>query len=393
MNYQEEIAALQPELVTLRRYLHERPEISAKEVDTSAFIKKELTALGLPYESLVTTGVIAILDTGREGKHLALRTDIDALPMTENPENLAGKRLSCSQRPGAMHACGHDAHMTILLGAIRYFVRHKDELTGILYFCFEEGEETSSGIDAMMTALSKYTIDYVWGLHVMSSVETGKISVQAGPRLAGLALVDFTIHGKGGHGSRPDLSVNPVFTAAMILNNLAAAFANQIDANETVTLGITSIQGGSASNVIPDLAEVKGTYRFFNVEEGRKALEISRSVFEHTAAMTKTTIEYSPNFGLRLLPVINNPQVAARMEAALAKVFPTGDVISCPPWYASESFHRYLDAYPGVFAFLGIKNPEVGSGAEHHNVFFDIDEAVLYKGVLATVEFVREMGK
>ena len=253
-------------VIQLRREFHENPEIASKEEWTSKRIIQEIEKLNLPYEMVSTTGLIATLDTGREGKHVALRADIDALPMNENVNNLNSERTCISKKEGYMHACGHDAHMAMAIGSMKVLNDIKDDLNGIIYFCFEEGEETGTGKYGMLEALGKKKIDAVWGIHVYSGLESGKISVEEGPRMAGAAGIDVTVIGKGGHGSRPDLSISPINAAAGMIQNLNSAFVNQIDANETVTLGIGTINSGSLSNIIPDTANFTGSMRFFNVE-------------------------------------------------------------------------------------------------------------------------------
>lgn len=212
-------------IVDCRRTVHTFAEISMQEFKTKAFIIKEARKLGLPYEEVPTTSVVVTLDTGRPGKHIALRADMDALPMAEAADNLAGVRTCTSEQPRTCHACGHDAHTAMLLGAMQVLRRLEDSLNGVIHFCFEEGEETNSGVDALLAALDKYEIDRIWGIHVYAVLEEGKISVQAGPRMAGYcsARVDFI--GKGGHASRPDLAINPLFCSTSFLNNLCGHFA------------------------------------------------------------------------------------------------------------------------------------------------------------------------
>jgi len=374
-------------VVNCRRTIHRLAEIGPMEFKTSAFIQSQIEELGLPFDRAGKTGLIAILDTGKPGPHIALRADIDALPVPENPNNLAGPRVCVSDDPETCHACGHDAHSSMLLGSMKALVACKDSLRGIVYFCFEAGEENGTGIDDMLAALAKYKIDTIWGIHVYASLESGKICVDAGPRMAGVASVDLEFIGKGGHGSRPDLSINPVYCAANFMNNVAVAFANQIDANETVTLGITSIQGGKASNVIPDTAKVIGSMRFFNVKEGQKAVNILKEVAEHTAAMHQCKVEFGPKASHLMGPVVNDADCSEFAKKVLTEVLPDGAVSPCEKWYASESFGRYLLKYPGVFAFLGINNPKYGSGAQHHNEYFDVDESVLPLGMLATLKY------
>lgn len=384
----QEADELESYVIDIRRRIHTLAEISGTEYKTRELIEQEVEKAGLPFRELKNTGLIAILDTGKPGPSIALRADIDALPMPEEENNLVQPRVCRSATPEATcHGCGHDAHSAMLLGSMKALVKNKEDLSGIIYFCFEEGEENGGGIQAMMDALSEYQIDAVWGIHVYAALESGKISVQAGPRMSGAYRVDFDFVGKGGHGSRPDQAINPVFCAANWMNNIAVAFANQIDANQTVTLGITSIQGGEVANVIPDRAKVLGSFRFFDVEEGRKASEIMKETAEHTAAMHHCTVDFSRLKALGR-PVINDAYCAGLIEEGLKDLLPEGAVSKCDPWYASESFQRYLEKYPGVFAFLGIKNDAYGSGAPHHNSFFDVDEGVLKTGLIATLKYV-----
>lgn len=384
----DETASVTDYVIATRRTLHTIAEVASNEFKTSAFIQEQLKTMGIPFECLETTGILAELDTHKPGPVIALRADIDALAIAEKPCNLKRERIVMSDDPQVFHACGHDGHTAMLLGSIKALINLQEHLSGKIYFCFEEGEEVGTGINAMMKALEDKNIDTVWGIHLLNSLPVGQISVDSGPRLAGLAKIDFTIHGQGGHGSRPDLSVNPVFTAAMILNNLTTTFANQIDANETVTLGITSIVADTAFNVITNDARVKGSYRFFNVKEGEKAIALSRKVFENTADMCNASIEYAPDFGIHLYPTINDAEKSAIAHKNLVDLLGEETVVSFEPWYASESFHRYLDCYPGVFAFVGIQNLDDGIGAQHHNEYFDLDENALAIGTMATLRYV-----
>ena len=374
-------------VIDCRRTIHRFAETSGKEEKTSAFILAEVEALGLPYERAASHAIIARLETGRPGPHVLLRADMDALPVPENEQNLSGPRICRSDNPATCHACGHDAHSAMLMGAMKALCGMKEELNGTVYFVFEEGEEDGRSVLAILDVIEKYPIDTVWAIHVYSELESGKISVDAGPRMAGAMGVNMTVHGRGGHGSRPDLSINPVFAAASILPNLAVAFANQISAEETITLGITSILGGETANVIPDNATILGSLRFFNMEEGHKALEILKNVSQHTAEMNNCTITFDPLTSMRTVPVINDADCSALATAALNEVLPEGAVSSCPKWYASESVSKYLTKYKGIFAFLGIKNEQAGSGAPHHNDRFDIDENVLETGLIATLTY------
>lgn len=374
-----------------RGYLHEYPEVSGEEFETTKFLQAEIAKLGLPVEVVSKTGFIATLDTGKPGKTIALRADIDALPMPESPDNLKGPKKYVSKNEGVCHSCGHDGHMAMLLGAAKVFNDLKDQLTGKILLCFEEGEERGTGIAEMIDALSKRTVDAVWGIHLTSFMDAGTINVDPGPRMAGSAGVDFTVVGKGGHGSRPDLSINPVFAAANILVGLGTAWPNRITAEETVTLGIAMANAGTARNIIPDTANVQGTLRFFNVEEGEKAVKTLMHVVEHTAKAHNCEVEFDHTRSFKAnAPVINDEKLSELATEGLLDILPEGSVTNGNKWYASESFRNYAKIAPSIFAFVGIRNEEYGSGAEHHNVHFDLDEDALMTGVISTLKFATD---
>lgn len=375
-------------VIECRRTIHRFAEVSGTEFKTSAFIEGEIKKTGLPYEKAGDTGWIAILDTGKPGPRIALRADIDALPVPEEPNNLAGPRVVMSDNPHTSHACGHDAHSAMLLGSMRALVANRDQLNGVVYFCFEEGEEDGKGIPFMIDQLKAHGVDVCWGIHVYAGLESGRICVSHGPRMAGAAEVRIKVIGKGGHGSRPDMAANPVFCAAAILTNTATAWVNQISAGKTVTLGVTSIHGGEAGNVIPDTASMLGSLRFFDDAEGEKAVQVFKKVAEHTAAMNNCRVEFGEHFRVLCAPVINDEHYSNLIANALPEVLPEGAVSPCEPWYASEAFSRYREICPSVFAHLGINNPAYGSGALHHNGFFDVDENVLSLGLMSTLKFV-----
>jgi amidohydrolase len=373
-------------VVECRRTLHRYPEISGRELKTRAFIRGEIDKLGLPVEDAAHTAQIVTLDTGKPGKGVLLRADIDGLPITENPRNLKGPRHVISENPGYMHACGHDGHTAMLLGAMKILYSLKEELEGIIYFVFEEGEENGGSIQEIMARLDKYPIDTSWGIHLIPGIESGKINIEAGPRMAGFALIDATVRGRGGHGSRPDLAVNPVFAAASMFTNAAGAFVNQLDADKRVTFGLTSIMGGSTHNVIPDTAIIKGTLRFFDIREGQKALDLVKKVFTLTAEMHKCTVDFTHGHIAEEVTVNDAEKTAFALET-LGELFPPETFVPFPPMYGSETMNRYLKKYPGVFVFLGTKNEKAGTGADIHNEYFDVDESVLAAGVLATVKY------
>ena len=373
-------------IINTRHYLHENPELSLEEFKTSEFLQEEVRKRGLEVTMVTETGFYAVLDTGRPGKIIGMRTDIDALPIQEQDNNLAGKRLCKSKIDGVMHACGHDGHMAVMLGAVNILSDLKDSLSGKIVFIFEAAEEIGAGVKEMVAALKPLGISAIYGTHLASFMETGTICVDAGPRMAGSALIDMNIIGRSGHGSRPDLSINPVFGAAQVLNALSVAWVNQLDVNKTVTLGITQIIGGTANNVIPDKVYISGSLRFFDVEAGQAALDVLKRVSEQTASVHNCRVEFGPNTRMGTRPVINDDALAAKQIETVASLYP-GKLVHDVKWYASESFNRYRDVAPSLFAFVGIASETYGSGAEHHNDFFDLDDDALQYSLGSTVLF------
>lgn len=381
---------LDPYVVQCRRTVHRLAEVGGHETKTCAFVRGQLDEDGIPWRAVpgADTATIGLLDTGRPGHCVMLRADIDALPIAEDPDNLAGPRVVCSEGGDTCHACGHDGHTAMLLGAARALARlnERGELSGQFVLVFEAGEENWTSYHEVIDALRDYPVEACWGIHVYSALESGKICVDAGPRMAGIRPLDVVVHGRGGHGSRPDMAANPVFAAADMLVNLSVAWVNQMAPDKPVTLSPTLIDGGTAYNVIPSDAEVKGSLRFFDADAGERAMAVVRSVAEHTAAMHGCTAEVR-EVDNPPAPVVNDERAAALASRALSGVLPTGTVAACPRWNASETFGCYQRLYPGVFAHLGINNPAAGTGAPHHTARFDVDENVLRIGVAATLAY------
>lgn len=371
----------------MRREFHQNPEISGQEQQTRKRLIRELEQMGVLYRLLPGTGLIAFVQGEKPGRGRVIRADIDGLAVQESEKNLKQQKTCCSTVPGTAHACGHDAHMAMLLGTIRVLMALRSELAGTVYCCFEEGEETNCGVFKMLDALKEYDIEKCFALHVYNGLEAGKIDITPGPRMAGDIIVGIQVHGVSGHGSRPDQAINPIIPAAHIITELDSAFRNQLDAEKPLTLGICIIQAGAAPNIIPDKAYMRGTIRYFDTEEGQKAMEIVRRVSENTADSHRCTIAFEPELKLRLLPVVNDPAVAVQVSRDVAKIWGEEALGSCGKWYASECFSRYMNCWPGALGFLGIRNEELGSGAPHHNGAFDIDESVLSLGICAEAAF------
>lgn len=378
----------------IRRHLHQHPELSGQEVETVKFLKTELQKLGgFDIHNVPgSTGFYAIFDTGRKGKTIGLRTDIDGLPIEESPVNGGGKQKKwVSLNKGVIQGCGHDGHMAIILGTARILSNLRSQLKGRFVFIFEEGEESNSGIRPMIAALKHDGVqfDVIYGNHVASNVPSGKVFVKPGPIMAGMATLAYHIVGRGGHVSRPDKSVNPVFAAADVLTSISVAWNNQRDLEKLVTLGITQLEGGKVYNVIPNEVFIGGSLRFFDDEAGKHALNLVKSVSEHVAAAHGCTVSYTDRMKVDLPPVANDTTYTTYAQQQIETLYPgrvTDD--SQYVWYGSETFALYNQLAPTVFSLVGVNNPEVGSTAQHHNDKFDLDEDALQYGVGAMTQFV-----
>lgn len=377
-------------IIGLRRHFHEHPELTGKEFQTLLKVSSELEAMGIPYVEIPEGGILATL-TGHtdNGKAVLLRADLDALAIREPEENLNQKRVCKSQTPGVMHACGHDGHIAMLLGAAKLLQEQKDSFKGTVYLCFERGEEGGGNVRYILEYLEREQvhIDSVYAAHLYAEVESGKIAINDGAMMACNMAFHVTVRGKGGHGSRPDLSNNPIDAFVDIYNRLNALRMTKINPFTPLTFSIGEVTAGNSQNVIPEELKFKGTMRTFDREgagmlfhhEFKKLID---SVCENHGCTAEYTRYTQPG-----LPVINDGDCVALARDAIGKELGNDCLTTAEPWMASESFARFLAKWPGVFAFIGIKNEEKGVGAAHHNPSFDIDEAVLYKGTAAAATY------
>lgn len=372
-------------IISMRRYFHEHPEVTGKEFHTLQRIAEELDAMELPYVEIPEGGILATLQGKDSGKAVLLRAELDALAICEPEENLAGKRVCRSQTEGVMHACGHDGHIAMLLGAAKVLLEMKDQLEGRVYFCFEQGGEGGGNVRYILDYLEKEQIhiDSVYAAHLYAPLESGKISVCDGAVMASNMPFHVTIRGKGGHGSRPDQANSPIDAFVEIYNRLAAWRMTKIDPFTPLTYSIGEVTAGNSQNVIPEELKFKGTMRTFDREgAGMTFHREFKKLIDSVCALHGCTAEYT-RYTLPGFPVVNDPRCAALARKVLAEELGADCLASAQPWMASESFAKFLNRWQGVFAFIGINNPQKGTGGEHHNPLFDIDEDVLWKGSAA----------
>ncbi|MGY6633138.1 MAG: amidohydrolase [Alkalilacustris sp.] len=371
-------------MIRVRRHLHAHPELSLEEVATADFIAAELTAMEIPHVRVGRCGVVATVAGRSNSRMVALRADIDALPIQEeNPDLDYASRV-----PGVMHACGHDGHTAMLLGAARILKARAEQMPGTVKLCFQQAEEIGRGAAEIMEELAPYPVESMFGIHLWSELETGRISIEPGPRMAAVNRVVIRVRGVGAHGAYPNRGADPIIAAAAIVMNCAALNSREIDPAAPVTLSFGQIAGGSSANVIPEEVTLTGTLRTTSRAVRAQMVAAIERVARTTAETWRTTaeVEIGTNFGL----VDNHPDCSALAHTAVARLGLEGSLAQFPTLMASENFAEYLERYPGLFAFIGVRNPEIGAVYPHHNPKFRIDEDSLVLGAALHAQYALE---
>lgn len=380
-----EIARAEQEYMrNIRRELHSLPELSLHERRTSQRIAEELDTIGVPYMRVGEFGLVATIEGTRKDRVVALRADMDALPIQEDNPHLD----YCSQTAGVMHACGHDGHVAMLLGAARILEQLKSQLQGTVKLCFQQAEEVGKGTQEILRELAGFPVETVFGIHLWSEIETGKISVEAGPRMAAGKGINITVRGTGTHGAYPNRGVDPVIASAAILLNCSALVSREIDAAEPVVLTFGQIHAGEAGNVIPDTVRISGSLRTTSNETEDFLMEAVERVVQNTAAAYRAKAEVSWPGGV---PVVANDSTCS--EVARVAVHNLGlqdQLTSFRTMMASENYADFLAVYPGVFALIGVRNEALGACYPHHHPKFNIDEEPLATGAALHAQYALD---
>ena len=371
MTVKELITKYEPYMVEMRRELHQHPEISLQEEWTSARICQELESAGIFYRVVGHRNVVGVVDSGKPGRSIAIRADFDALPMDELVDLPYKSKIK-----GAMHSCGHDAHTATLLGCGKVLNDLKDSFNGKVYLCFQIAEEVGAGADEIVAYLKEQGgVDEAIAVHVLGAEEVGTMVLPDGAMYAGNMGFKVTVKGVGGHGSRPDLAVDPLRPACDILLKIQAIPVNRHDPFETVVISPCMINGGTKNNIIPEACEIEGNIRFFRVGEGEELVgEIARMA-EQIAAAYGATVEVSHS-SMALYPVVNTAESAQRGRA-LAKELGLTVLAPPNPNLASDNFADFLQAFGGFYASFGAHSHRPGTSGNHHNPTFDMDEAAM----------------
>ena len=364
------------ELIEVRRDLHAHPETAFEEVRTSGFVAGRLRAMGLEAKTGVgKTGVLATIKGGKPGKTVLLRADMDALPIQE--ENDVPYR---STTPGAMHACGHDCHTSILLGVGQKLIQEVGSWPGAVKLCFQPAEEQGGGADAMIAdgALENPAPDAAFGLHVWQDLDLGKIGVTSGPFMAAVDEFTVTLSGKGAHAAQPHLGVDPVLCAAHMVTALQAIASRETDPFSEVVVSVTQFHAGTAFNIIPPDATLNGTVRVFDPAtwEGLPARfeRIARGVA--TAFDCRVDVRYIRHNR----PTVNDPKMATLARAVAVDLVGEENVVDDLRTMGGEDFSAFLARVPGCFIAIGSRNVAKGLIYGHHHPRFDVDEQCLRIG-------------
>lgn len=374
--FREQSAACAGELVTLRRDLHRHPELSFQEERTAAVVASRLEALGFTVRRGVGgTGVVGLLEGSAPGPVVALRADMDALPVQEE----TGLPFASSV-PGRMHACGHDLHTTCVLGAATLLASVRHLLKGTVLVLFEPAEELNQGAAAMIRdgALASPKPDMIFGLHNHPEYPAGSIAVKEGPLMAAVDTLRLHIRGKGGHGALPHRDRDPIVAAASVIMNLQTLVSRETDPLAAAVVSFGTITGGTANNVIPDTVELTGTVRSFSPEVRAALTEGIRRVAGHTTTALGCTGDVTLRHDLP--PVLNHPEATHLVrESALALAGPSA-VVEPTPSMGGEDFALFQEQIPGCFFWLGVGNPDLGAIHPWHSPLFRADETSLPLG-------------
>jgi len=398
------IEGIEQKVIDWRRDIHENPELGNREVRTAALVAKHLESLGMDVQTKVgVTGVIGVLKGGLPGPVIALRADMDALPVLERtPVSFASKVKTVynGSETSVMHACGHDSHVAILMGVAEVLTAKQKDLKGTVKFIFQpaeegapKGEEGGAELMVKQGALKNPDVDVIFGLHINSQIEAGKITYRPGGMFAGVGDLKITVKGKSSHGADPWSSVDPIVTSAQIINNLQTIISRNVNITRNaavVTIG--AIHGGNRSNIIPEQVEMLGTVRTLSESDEELIFERIRQIVTKTAeangAEAIVELPYSSHYPV----TFNNIDLTAKMLPSLKKTAGESNVLLVPAETGAEDFSFFANEVPGLYFYIGgmPKGQDPKTTASHHTPDFYLEESGFILGVNAMVNLVAD---
>ena len=369
-------------VIQARHYLHSHPEVGEQEVNTTRYICGELEKMGVAVQTFEgITGCVGTINGARPGKTVMLRADIDALPIEEQP----GKSY-CSQNPGVMHACGHDCHTAMLLGAARILASHREEICGTVKLIFQMGEEIGRKSEEYVKRGALEGVDAIFGMHVWSSLDTGTANFQEGERMACSDRFTIRVCGKKSHGSAPHEGNDAILAAAAVVMALQSIPSREISPLDSLVVTVGMMNGGTKENILADETELVGTVRVFDRAFRKSMPERIRRLASQVAGGYGCSVDCDYYFGPS--PLINDHENLNRLAAQAAREELGENCLrSLPKVTGAEDFSVYMEHIPGVFGYLGVRNREKGIVCTHHHPAFDVDEEALYHGTGIYVRF------
>jgi len=373
-NLLEVPAPVARDVIALRRDFHAHPELGFEEVRTAGIVAERLKSLGYEVRTGVgQTGVLGILRTKRSGRTILLRADMDCLPIHER----SGVEFA-STNPGKMHACGHDGHTAMLLGAAQMIMERRDLVHGTIVLCFQPAEEGKGGARAMIEDGALDEVDRVYGLHLTSLYPTGQVLVRPGPVMASSDSIEVTIRGRGGHGAAPHQTVDPILTSAYFITQVQSVVSRNVDPTEPSVVTIGAVHGGTIHNVIPDHVELLGTVRAFS--EAERAAMKPRIERVLSGCCDAQGAAYDYHYIDRYPVTVNNAHEAAYVHDLAVRTVGERRLGDLSQTMGAEDFSFMLQRLPGCFFFIGSQCDE-RTAIPHHNARFAIDERCLVTGV------------
>tara|TARA_B100001094_G_C18100859_1_gene755663 strand:+ start:135 stop:1325 length:1191 start_codon:yes stop_codon:yes gene_type:complete len=363
-------------IINIRRELHEHPELMYEEFKTSELIRRELDKLDIPYKHpIAETGVLASIGNGN-GPCVALRADMDALPIHEETDVPFRSKID-----GKMHACGHDCHVSMLLGAAKLLKEKENQINGTVKLLFQPAEEGGAGGKLMREegALKDPAVERIFGLHVWPQIPSGQIGSREGTFLAATSSLSLTVKGVGGHAAVPQLTKDPVLTSARIITNLQSIISRELDPLDSGVVSITVINGGNASNVIPSEVNVKGTLRSLTMEGLRKLQKRVKEIAEGIAQThgCEAIVEYVGN---DYPPTVNDSDMWKFAKKVGIELLGNENVSDLDAVMGGEDFAYYTEKVKGCFVVLGMNNPDIDATYSVHHPMFKADEDALHIG-------------
>jgi amidohydrolase len=395
---------VEPKVIEWRHDIHQNPELGNREVRTAALIAKHLEALGIEVKTGVAkTGVVGVLKGGKPGPVVALRADMDALPVVERtnvPFASIAKAIHNGKESGVMHACGHDCHVSILMGVAEILAGMKKDLKGTVKFIFQpaeegapEGEEGGALLMVKEGVMENPKVDVIFGLHMHPCLEVGNVGYRPKGFLASGSGLKIVVKGKQAHGAQPWHAIDPIVTASQIVNSLQTILSRNVDVTKNpaiVTIG--SFHGGNRGNIIPEEVEMIGTVRAFSDSDEKLIHGRIRQIVEHTAAAAGATAKIDLPYNTYYPVTYNDPDLTASMIPSLQKSAGAANVFLADVASGSEDFSYYAQKVPGLFLWLGgmTKGKETQNCAPHHTPDFNIDDSAFKTGMVTLSNLVLD---